>query len=551
MSLSSPLSPFGSPSPSPLSTMFPAPPSSMLSPSLSPTSVFDGFTGFGFEIPQGDPHAIDAAATGVRRLGAAFGEQTRALQVAAQVAIDADGGWRGSASAAFAEYASHITGALSANSGVCERAASALGQLSQALAHAQAVTKQALSDCEKYHGEYQTQSGNAQTAAQTHQTAVENAAAAPDPISRSSYNQQATTAHIDQVNAQNAANTAATDLAAAQKRGHDAYEAYMQDATQLAGRIESAAGELRSVHGVHGAAPVPISVTPADVSMASAMMAGAGGLSGAANALQDPAEMRALACGQVDPGTVLAFDMEYNQKLQMSELAAEDKGAQGGFWDVIPGGQDIKTFASDVVSAFTGDAKHAVTGTIYILGHPAGDAQWLWSHSIFAHTGDPIGSQSQSITPVVNYGKQVLDFSAWSHGQYAAGAGNATGNLLFALALWKGPGVVSKAYAAAPEATVGTGFRTADALGATGVGEWADPVSGVATPDNAALLKVQVQRFINDPVGVTKENAATHLAIATLRVSRVTLKDIPETAGQPTVIVVKRLPNGSYDLYGR
>ena len=106
------------------STIFWGPPASPFS-----GNPLGGYTGFGFEVPQGDPGSIESAAAGVRRLATAFGEQSRAIRVGAQVAVEADGGWAGSASAAFAEYAGHLTGVLSANEGTCERAGAALTQL--------------------------------------------------------------------------------------------------------------------------------------------------------------------------------------------------------------------------------------------------------------------------------------------------------------------------------------------------------------------------------------------------------------------------------------
>lgn len=528
------------------STIFSVPPASPFS-----GSPLGGFTGFGFEVPQGDPGSIESAAAGVRRLATGFGAQSRAIRVGAQVAVQADGGWVGSASAAFADYSGHLTGVLSANEGVCERAGAALSQLGHALTHAQTVTRQALADCETYSKAHTKAVGDAQTAALAHQTAVQNAQAAPDPVSKASYTTQAGKAHTDLVNAQGAASTAEKELTAAQKRGHDAYEAYMQEAGQLAQRIAGAASELRSVHGVHGGAPVPVSVTPADVALANLMLAGAGSLRGMAGAMDDPAELKALACGPVDPGTVLAFQMGYDEKLHVAEIAAKDKGAQGGFWNVIPGGQTVKTFVSDAASSFAGDARQAVTGTVYIVGHPASDAQWLWSHSIFSHDSSPLGSQQQSVTPLVNWGKQVVDYSAWSHGQYAAGAGNATGNLLFAFGLWKGPGALSKAYGAAPEATAYGATNVADVLGARGAAEGADPISQMANPMVVAVPKTYAQAFIDNPVGVTKDAVATRASVYAIKITRVDLDNLANPAVQPKIIVVKRLPNGTYVPYGR
>jgi len=244
-----------------------------LSPgSMSTTTLFGGMTGYGFEVPQGDPGAIESAAQGVKRIGGAFAEQATSLGVAAQVAVGADGGWHGAASGAFAEYVGRFARTLRANAEVCDGAAGALAQLSRALSHAQAVTRQALADCDTYNDAHTKALGDVQTATVAHQTAVQNEQTATDPLSKTAYGVQASQTHTDLVNAQSAVHTAETNLTDAKSRGVTAFNTYMQEASALAGRVNHASAELHTVQSPPGGAPAPLNVTPADTSLASKLM---------------------------------------------------------------------------------------------------------------------------------------------------------------------------------------------------------------------------------------------------------------------------------------
>jgi uncharacterized protein YukE len=93
-------------------------------------------SGFGFEVPQGDPGAMDAAAAEWRTLGVAFDAQGQAVGAASQVALGA-GSWEGQAASAFAGRVESLIGALRSNVDACATAASVLSQLAQALESAQ------------------------------------------------------------------------------------------------------------------------------------------------------------------------------------------------------------------------------------------------------------------------------------------------------------------------------------------------------------------------------------------------------------------------------
>lgn len=279
---------------------------SFLNPAANPLSSgapFAGASAFGFEIPLGDPGGIESAAGATQRLGRGFEDQARTLGVGARVATGADGGgWEGSASGAFAAYVGHLNSALSANVQACESAAASLTALAQALTHAQAVTRQALADCERAHGEMQTQQGLADGYGRQATAANAQAAAAVHPAVASQYLHQANTLAGQQGGAQRLANAAANELSAAQTRGRTAYEAYVHEATALSRRLASAAGALRNAPSLPGgSAPIPITSTATDISLAAgiARQIAAGKLTGPA--------VNALTPLQRTPGAIAAL----------------------------------------------------------------------------------------------------------------------------------------------------------------------------------------------------------------------------------------------------
>lgn len=203
-----------------------------------------GYTSFGFEIPQGDPSAVAAAADSLARLGAALDAQSRALAAGAHAALGAHA-WEGLAADAFAGYASHVVSACTLNESTCGDTATALHSFADQLAHAQSITRQALADCEQYQGELAAQLRLADTAGDAARTASQVAAAAPHPAVAAEYQRQAQQSEQQQVVAQGAANAAQSHLEDTQRRGQLASEVYQIEAAALDARLGSAAGTLR------------------------------------------------------------------------------------------------------------------------------------------------------------------------------------------------------------------------------------------------------------------------------------------------------------------
>ena len=204
---------------------------------------------FGFEIPQGDPAALTAASTSWRRLGLALINEGDAVAGGARMTLGS-AGWQGPASQAFADNSERLIKAFTADADASGRAATALSKLSDALAHAQQVARQALSDC-----------GNAQDAVNSHQQAAgdagraaqaadEQAASAVHPTTRSTFQQQADQARQQQTAANNAATLASNQLMAAQARGQQAVTAYEHEAQAIAATLNAAAGELEGAEEV-------------------------------------------------------------------------------------------------------------------------------------------------------------------------------------------------------------------------------------------------------------------------------------------------------------
>lgn len=210
---------------------------------------------FGFEVPEGSPGELEALGNGMRNAGGWFGDQLASVRTSGRLALEAGGGWGGQASSAFSELSGHLIQTLSGNQFAADQAAMALGQLSKALSHAQQVTRQALADCVRLHGEMVTQQGAANDAA-TKASSFEQDASNPlqHPAAVVELNHQATLARGQQKTAQDAANLAETDLKQAERRGQDAYHAYQTEAQGLASRIQDAAGDLRPVDQMAGRA---------------------------------------------------------------------------------------------------------------------------------------------------------------------------------------------------------------------------------------------------------------------------------------------------------
>jgi hypothetical protein len=206
---------------------------------------------FGFEIPGGDPGAIEAAARGARDLSALFSDHARAVGNGARVAVGG-GGWQGTASGAFSDYSGNLLGVLHGNASACDSAAGVLGSLSRALEHAQSVTRQALADCQRAQQELTTQQQNAETAGREAQAANQNAASAVHPTQADVYRQQAASATRSQGIAQDLARSAQGDLDTAMQRGQQAYQSYMTEASGLGGRLGSASGEIRNAPSLPG-----------------------------------------------------------------------------------------------------------------------------------------------------------------------------------------------------------------------------------------------------------------------------------------------------------
>jgi hypothetical protein len=220
-------------------------------PPAPPGSADGGAGQFGFEVPRGDPGAIDAAARGVRDLSGLFADHARSVGSGARVAVGG-GGWRGAASGAFTDASGNLLGVLHGNAGACDTAAGVLGSLSRALEHAQSVTRQALADCQTAQQELTTQQQNAETAGRDAQTANQNAASAVHPAEADVYRQQAISATQAQGIAQGLARNAQGDLDSAMRRGQQAYETYMTEASALGVRLGSASAEIRNAISVPG-----------------------------------------------------------------------------------------------------------------------------------------------------------------------------------------------------------------------------------------------------------------------------------------------------------
>lgn len=387
---------------------------------LSITSPLGGATPFGFSVPQGNPGAIDGAARAARSLAEAMRAQGASLRAGAGVALEADGGWRGSAASAYAEYSGHVVGVIGTDAAGCELAAGALATLSEALAHAQSVTRQALADCERYQHEAVTQQGIAQQSGVEATTAAAQAAAAVHPAQQTALYHQASQASGRQAAAQSAAQTAQGLFAAARTKGIQAYEAFQETSRAVVGRLESAVSEMRQAPQIAGGPAVPITVSQSDVTMASTML-GSAGLAGAAAALSNPRELNGLACDNpITPGTALEFLQGFRNDQQLAQIAAADKPLDGSVGGVIPGpvGQFVQG-AWDTTKAAGEFVVHPgewVAAATTLLGANPAFRQ-------LAYGENPVTAQSRATQTADGILKASVDYRDWASGNYAKALG--------------------------------------------------------------------------------------------------------------------------------
>ena len=335
-------------------------------------------------------------------MGDGFQHQARSIKVAASVAVDGDGGWKGSASGAFADFAGHLISVLNGNASACHSAAKAISQLGHALSHAQSVTKQALSDCDKASTEITTQQSLASDAATAETNANNNAANATHPQVIQTYQHQASVAHDDKVTAQNAATTAQGNLKDAEKRGHDAEQTYQQEATKLSATIGNAASELRSPPDPGKAAPVPITSSGSDIMLASMVT-----LLGSMGAVKGPL-VDAVPPSERTPGFVNAL-IQDQRNIQEKEMQGGGAHAPYSLWSNEFFGKD-----AGAVNAQVEAGKMPPMPSNWGSMTGAQRQQYLWStHSMFPGMSCPIsgtctfvnatGTGARTPPQVVNY----------------------------------------------------------------------------------------------------------------------------------------------------
>jgi hypothetical protein len=291
---------------------------------------FAGQTPYGFSIPQGDSGELELAARSCADRAIGLDSQVMSINNGARTAL---GGWRGQAEAAFLDYSGALVRTLNANSDAFTRASQVLTSFAGELEQAQRVTKEALAQCQQYHGELTTALGRETEQGQTAQTLEQQAANAFHPQMQTELTRQAGIARAEQAAAGNAATKARTEFEAWQKRGHDADQTYQQQAQSASRELHAAAAQLEVVARLPGGAPVPINISPGDITLAQSMMAAAGSLPAAARAMSDPAELERLAGGRLTPGALVAFT-DYG-RAEAEAAAKEPKGSLidglGGF----------------------------------------------------------------------------------------------------------------------------------------------------------------------------------------------------------------------------
>jgi hypothetical protein len=371
---------------------------------------FGGLTPFGFDVPQGDPGAIRAAAGRLLALAEALSDQERATRAAAGVARGG-GAWGGSAADAYANYSGHVVSVCSTNAAACRMASSVLAGFAQDLATAQKATRAASADCERRQTEATLQQGNADQAAQDARIASGIATALPHPA-RAQFDLQASQAQERQSTAQAAATAAAGALENARRLGIQAAEHYLPAAQAAAGRVASAGDELRTAPSLPSVGFVPVNITQGDIALAAKITAHLP----ANERFPDSAALRRLAGGPLSPGTAAQVMTEFGNK-QHAWVAAHES-IDGSVTGAIPG--PVGDLVSGVWVTVKGTAVLAATGVADIAtGHRDKVAQAIDNY------GEFVVEHPQAAV------KQAVDWEDLTHGHPLKAVGEiGTGVLL-------------------------------------------------------------------------------------------------------------------------
>jgi hypothetical protein len=178
-----------------------------------------------------------------------------------------------------------------------------------------------------------TAQGEATTHAATAQNLRGLAAAAVHPQTVGELNHQAGLAQAASDAATTAAGKAQGQLDHWKGVGQKAALTYDHQAQECARKIQAAAGRIKTVASLPGGAPVPVTVTPGDVALASTMLGAAGSLPTAAEAMGDPQRLERLAGGKpITPGTILSY---MNQAV--AEVRKEQAKGNGSLVDAAGG----------------------------------------------------------------------------------------------------------------------------------------------------------------------------------------------------------------------
>jgi len=507
---------------------------------LSGNAFGGGSTTFGFSIPQGDPGAIESASRAAQSLAQSIRDQDAALRGAAAIALETDGGWGGQAAGAYAEYSGHVISVIESDASGCEAAAGALSTLSRALAEAQAATKQALSDCERYHGEMVAQQQAATQAAADKTTASAQAALATHPAMQTELNKQAAAYGHAQTTAETAANAASTEFKAAQQKGQHADLSYQQTARAIIGRLESAAGDMRPAPQVTGGPAVPITVSQSDVSMASAMLGGAGSLAAAMAALRDPRELNGLACeNPITPATALEYIQGVRFRAKLAEESASEN-VEGGLTAVVPG---LSAVIKSPVGQFVEGAWDTTKGAVEFAVHPG---EWVTAANTLLSTNpayrqlaygeNPLTAQANASATSTAVLKGMIDYKDLASGNYAKAAGS------FLPLDLKGVAEMRDIWKAIPDARPDISQFYADTAEnvfnvphAGDVGKVISPYTQYNRTELGAMIKVQPDLAKNSAL-----SGAAAAAIWRGRIDSSVVKGMSEIPVNPQIIVVSK-----------
>jgi hypothetical protein len=208
-------------------------------------------TPYGFEIPEGDPGEVQAAARACADWATALSRRATDVRTGAQVACS---DWTGSAESGFAGFARHVETVYGSVGDAISQSGQQLTTFAHELETAQQLTNRALGECERLDAQVQGHLQDATTHGTTVTDLTNRSATAVTPQESQELSRQLSEARGQQAAAEQAAKLAQGQLEAAERQGGQAWTDYQHQAAAVASALQGLDSRVERVQPLPAAA---------------------------------------------------------------------------------------------------------------------------------------------------------------------------------------------------------------------------------------------------------------------------------------------------------